>query len=311
MPILRVALVQAAPVVFDRAASIEKVAALAAEAAATGAELALFPEAFLSGYPSGLDWGGRGTAIKGDEAPRDFARRYHASAVTVPSADTERLGTIARENRLHLVVGCIERDGGTLYCAVLFFDPEGRLFARRRKVMPTAAERLVWGQGDGSTLTVHETPLGRMGAVICWENYMPLLRASMYAQGIELYLAPTADDFDGWFPTMQHIALEGRCFVLSCNQFTRRGDFPKDYGSFPTDDPDFVVSRGGSCLVDPSGRFVIPPHFDGPAVLTAEIDTSLIAEGKFSFDSVGHFARPDLFRLEVDRTPRAPVTFTR
>lgn len=310
MPVLRVALVQAAPVVFDRAATIEKVAALAAEAAEKGAELVLFPEAFLSGYPNGLDWGGKGTAIKSEEAPRDYARRYHASAVAVPSADTERLGAIARKNRLHLVVGCIERDGGTLYCAVLFFNPEGALFGQRRKVMPTVAERLVWGQGDGSTLTVHETRLGRMGAVICWENYMPLLRASMYAQGIELYLAPTADDFDTWFPTMQHIAVEGRCFVLSCNQFTRRGDFPKDYGSFPSDDPAFVVSRGGSCLVDPFGQFVIPPHFDGPAVLTAEIDTALIAEGKFSFDCVGHYARPDLFRLEVDRTPRAPVTFT-
>jgi nitrilase len=148
-----------------------------------------------------------------------------------------------------------------------------------------------------------------MGAVICWENYMPLLRASMYAQGIELYLAPTADDFDSWFPSMQHIAAEGRCFVLSCNQFTRRGDFPKDYGSFPSEDPDAIVSRGGSCLVDPFGRFVIEPHFDGPAVLTAEIDTALIAQGKYSFDCVGHYARPDLFRLEVDRRPRAPVTF--
>ena len=250
MSLIRVALVQAAPVVFDRAATIENAAALAAEAAAKGAQLALFPEAFISGYPNGLDWGGAGTAIRGEEAQRDYARRYHGSALVVPGAETERLGAIARKNRLHLVIGDIERDGGTLYCAVLFFNPEGVLFARRRKVMPTVAERLVWGQGDGSSLEVHDTPLGRMGAVICWENYMPLLRASMYAQGIELYLAPTADDVDAWFPSMQHIAAEGRCFVLSCNQFTRRGDFPKDYGSFPTDDPQFVVSRGGSCLVE-------------------------------------------------------------
>jgi nitrilase len=309
MSLIRVALVQAAPVVFDHAATIEKTAELAAEAAAKGAQLALFPEAFISGYPNGLDWGGAGTAIRGEEGQRDYGRRYHASAVVVTSTETERLGVIARKNRLYLVVGVIEREGGTLYCAVLFFNPEGVLFGRRRKVMPTVAERLVWGQGDGSTLQVHDTPLGRMGAVICWENYMPLLRASMYAQGIELYLAPTADDIDSWFPSMQHIAVEGRCFVLSCNQFTRRGDFPKDYGSFPSDDPGFVVSRGGSCLVDPFGQFIIPPHFDGPAILTAEIDTAQIAEAKFSFDCVGHYARPDLFRLEVDRTPRAPVTF--
>ena len=159
----------------------------------------------------------------------------------------------------------IERDGGTLYCSVLFFAPDGALMGKHRKLMPTAAERLVWGFGDGSTMPVFETPIGRLGAVICWENYMPLLRMHMYAQGIQIYCAPTADDRETWLSTLRHIALEGRCFVLGCNQFARRSDYPADYPAIQGNDPAAVMSRGGSCIIDPLGRVLAGPDFDGPS----------------------------------------------
>ncbi len=217
MSVIRVAVVQAAPLAFDREATLAKVRALAAEAAAPRAHLIVFPEAFVSGYPRGLDFGAR----IGSRSPegREMFRRYWESSVDIPGPAVEALGGAARQAGAYLVIGVIEREGGTLYCSVLFFDPDGSLMGKHRKLMPTAAERLVWGQGDGSTMPVFDTPIGKLGAVICWENYMPMLRMHMYAQGIQIYCAPTADDRETWLSTMRHIALEGRCFVLGCNQF--------------------------------------------------------------------------------------------
>jgi nitrilase len=174
--------------------------------------------------------------------------------------------------------------------------------------MPTASERLVWGFGDGSTMPVFETTLGRMGAVICWENYLPLMRAAMYAKGIELYCAPTADPRDTWVASMRHIAVEGRCFVLSCNQFNRAREFPPDYGAVHGNDPNAVVTRGGSCIVDPFGNFLAGPNTDDEVILTAEIDRAQIVRGKFDLDVVGHYARPDIFQLQVDERAKKPVT---
>ena len=208
------------------------------------------------------------------------------------------------------MIGVIERDGGTLYCTVLFFAPNGRYLGKHRKLMPTTAERLVWGFGDGSTLPVFDTPLGRLGAVICWENYMPLLRMAMYAKGIQLYCAPTADGRDTWIATMRHIALEGRCFVLSCNQFARRSDYPADYATPFGDDPGTVLARGGSCIVDPLGQFLAGPAFTDACILTADLDMGAIARGKYDFDVVGHYAWPDVFRLHVNEQPRPVVTTT-
>jgi nitrilase len=302
----KVAVVQAAPVVFDRERTLQKVAALAAEAAGKGARLVLFPEAFISGYPKGLDFG----AVLGsrtEEGRADF-QRYWESSVDMRGAAIERLGGVARRNRIYLVIGVVERDGGTLYCCVLFFAPNGSLLGKHRKVMPTASERLVWGFGDGSTLPVFDTSLGRLGAVICWENYMPLLRTAMYGKGIELYCAPTADSRDSWFASVRHIAVEGRCYVLSCNQFTRRSDFPADYRSIYGDDPNTIVSRGGSCVVDPFGNFLVGPNTEGEAILIAEIDRAQIVRGKYDLDVVGHYARPDIFQLHVDERPKSPVT---
>ena len=305
MSMVRVAVVQAAPVGFDREATIARVAALAADAAGQGAGLALFPEAFVSAYPRGLDFGARVGSRTAEG--REWFRRYWASAVDVPGPACDALGAVARANRLHLVIGVVERDGGTLYCSVLFFGPDGSLLGKHRKLMPTAAERLVWGFGDGSTLPVLETPLGRVGAAICWENYMPLLRMHLYGQGVELYCAPTADDRDSWQATVRHVALEGRCFVLGCNQFATRADYPADYPIDPALPPDAVLSRGGSVIVDPLGRVVAGPLWDGPGLLVADLDRDEIARGKYDFDVVGHYSRPDVFRLVVRTAPNVPV----
>ena len=221
---LRVAVVQAGAIPFEVERSVEKACSLLADAAATGAELAVFPEAFVSAYPKGLDFGCR-LGMRSPEGREDF-RRYWASAIEVPGPYTDALGAAARENHIHFVIGVIERDGGTLYCTALFFSPAGKLLGKHRKLMPTAMERLVWGFGDGSTIPVIDTPIGKMGAVICWENYMPLLRMAMYSKGIQLYCAPTADDRDSWIPTMQHIAFEGRCFVLASCSISNGAPFP-------------------------------------------------------------------------------------
>lgn len=303
------AVVQAAPVPFDRERTLEKLRDLAADAVRRGAKLAVFPEAFVSAYPKGLDFGAR-LGMRTREGREDF-RRYFDSAVDVPGPAVDFLARVARENRLHLVVGVIEREIGTLYCTVLFFAPDGRYLGKHRKLMPTALERLVWGFGDGSTLPVFDTPLGRLGAVICWENYMPLLRTAMYAKNIQLWCAPTADGRRTWIPTMQHVALEGRCFVFSCNQFTRRGDFPADYRAVQGDDPDTVISEGGSCIVSPLGEILAGPDYDGECILTAEIDLAEIARGKYDFDVVGHYARPDVFRLVVNERPQPAVVIER
>jgi nitrilase len=301
----KVAVVQATPVVFDRERTLKKVHALTGEAARQGARLVVFPEAFVSAYPRGLDFGAV-VGSRSDEGREQF-RRYWESSVDVPGPAVEALARTARSFRIYLVIGVIERDRGTLYCTVLFFAPDGSYLGKHRKVMPTASERLVWGFGDGSTMPVYDTPLGRVGAVICWENYLPLMRAAMYAKGIELYCAPTADPRDSWIASMRHIAVEGRCFVLSCNQFNRRRDFPSDYRAAFGDDPDAVVTRGGSCIVDPFGNFLAGPNTESEAILTAEIDRAQIVRGKFDLDVVGHYARPDIFHLQVDERPKMPV----
>jgi nitrilase len=302
----KVAVVQAAPVAFDRKNTLEKAHALAGEAARQGAQLVLFPEAFVSGYPRGLDFG----AVVGSrsEKGREDFRRYWVSSVDVPGPAVGELGRTARKNRIYLVIGVVERDGGTLYCSVLFFAPDGSFLGKHRKIMPTGSERLVWGFGDGSTLPVFDTPFGKLGAVICWENYLPLMRAAMYAKGIEVYCAPTADCRDSWIASVRHIAVEGRCFVLACNQFNRRRDFPDDYDSTYGRDPEAVVTRGGSCIVDPFGNFLAGPNMEDEVILIAEIDRAQIIRGKYDLDVVGHYARPDIFQLYVDERPKRPVT---
>jgi nitrilase len=304
----KAAVVQAAPVVFDRDATIERVGTLTADAASKGARLVVFPEAFVSAYPKGLDFGAR-VGGRTPEGRRMF-RRYFESAVDVPGLAVDILASIAREHAVYLVIGVIEREGGTLYCTVLFFDAAGELMGKHRKLMPTAMERLVWGMGDGSTMPVFDTPIGKIGAVICWENYMPLLRTAMYAKGIQLYCAPTVDDRDTWARSMQHIAFEGRCFVLSAVQYLRRGDCPGDYPAIQGNDPATVLIRGGSVIVNPQGAVLAGPNYEGEAILLADINLDEIAEGKYDLDVVGHYARPDVFRLTVNERPTPAVSIS-
>lgn len=304
MPRIKVAAVQAATIPFDGPAATQRTVALIAEAAATGAKIAVFPEAFIGGYPKGLDFGcsvGRRTT----EGRADFVR-YVRGAITVPGPEVDQLAAACAEHDIHVVVGIIERDGGTLHCTVLYLGPDG-LLGKHRKVMPTGSERLVWGFGDGSTLTVVDTPYGKLGGAICWEHYMPLLRAAYYGKGVEIWAAPTADDRETWISTMRHVAMEGRCFVISACQVMRRSDFPEDYASRIEAAPDAWMMHGRSVIVGPLGEVLAGPVLDEETILTAEIDLDDIIGAKLDFDPIGHYARPDLFSLNVDEAPQLPV----
>jgi nitrilase len=302
---VKVAVVQASSVPFDAEACVDKAIKLIAEAAATGAKLIVFPEAFVTGYPKGLNFG---LAIGArDPVGREEFRLYLDAAIEIPGPQTQRLGEAAAAHNCYVVIGAIERELGTCYCTVLFFAPDGRLLGKHRKLMPTALERMIWGFGDGSTLTVVDSPYGRIGSVICWENYMPMLRMAMYSKNVALYCAPTADDRDTWLPSMQHVALEGRCFVLTACQFIRKSEFPGTVRVALGDSPDAVLMRGGSAIISPLGRVLAGPHYDGETVLTATLDLNEIGRGKFDFDVAGHYSRPDVFQLIVNEAPMAAV----
>ena len=305
---VRAAVIQAGSVPFDTEACVKKAIRLTGEAAATGAQLVVFPEAFIPGYPKGLNYG----LVVGARDPvgREEFRLYLEAAIAVPGPETQRLGEAAAIHGVYLVIGVIERELGTCYCTVLFFGPDGRLLGKHRKLMPTALERMIWGFGDGSTLTVVDSPFGRIGSVICWENYMPMLRMAMYSKNVALYCAPTADDRDTWLPSMQHVALEGRCFVLTACQFIRKRDFPDSVRVSLGDSPDAVLMRGGSAIVSPLGKVLAGPHFDGETILTATLDLHDIGRGKFDFDVAGHYSRPDVFRLLVNESCAQAVTTT-
>jgi nitrilase len=310
---IKVAVVQAAPVLFDREATLEKARGLIAQVAEQGAQLILFPEAFVPAYPRGLSFG---TAV-GSRSPegRKIWQSYWENSVEVPGPATEKLGDAARKAKVYLAIGVIERDAkrssGTLYCTLLYFGPDGRLLGKHQKLKPTAAERLIWGEGDGSTLTVVETEIGNIGGLICWENYMPLARMTMYNKGVELYLAPTADARDTWQSTLRHIACEGRCFVLGCNQYMTKAMYPVDLKELKElgDQPD-VLCRGGSTIISPLGEVLAGPLYDQEGILFATLDLGEIARSKFDFDVVGHYARPDVFQLVVNENVSLPVVST-
>ncbi|MBP7140965.1 MAG: carbon-nitrogen hydrolase family protein [Opitutaceae bacterium] len=302
---VKVAVVQESSVPFDAAATTEKACRLIGEAAGNGAEFVLFPEAFLGTYPKGLTF----DAPVGQRLPegRDEFLRYFQGAVELNGPELRQIEKSARQHNVFVVLGIVERGGSTLYCAVVYFDPKRGRVGTRRKLMPTAAERLIWGFGDGSTLDVIESDVGKTAAVVCWENYMPALRSTMYAQGVEIYCAPTADDRPTWLSSMQHIALEGRCYVLSAAQFIRRREFGDNYRSVLVKNPDEAVMRGGSVIVGPLGEILAGPVFDEATVLYAELDNAKLVKSKMDFDPIGHYARPDIFSLKVDRGAKCAV----
>lgn len=310
-PTVKAAVIQASPILFDRDATVKKTVDLIGQAASMGARLLLFPEAFIPAYPRGLSFG----TVVGERKPggRETWQRYWANSVDVPGPVTVAIGEAARQANAYVCIGVIERDArdgrGTLFCTLLYFGPDGALLGKHRKLKPTGSERLIWGEGDGSTLTVLETPLGKVGGLICWENYMPLARMAMYAKGVEIYLAPTADARDAWQSTMRHIALEGRCFVLGCNQYVTRAMYPADLSGVEdlVDQPE-IMCRGGSVIVSPLGEVIAGPLYDKEDILCAELDLAEVVRSKLDFDVVGHYARPDLFQLIVDESPRKSVT---
>lgn len=304
---VRVAVIQASPVRLDREETTAKACQLIEEAGRRGAELAVLPEVLIPGYPRGI---GFGTVIGSrSDAGRKTYARYWENSVEVPGDVTEAVGAACARAGLFAVIGVSERDsivrGSTLYNTLLYFGPDGSLLGKHRKLKPTGSERLIWGEGDGSTLTTVRTPFGVVGGLICWENYMPLARMAMYAKGVEIYLAPTADNRDSWQATIRHIACEGRCFVLACNQFMTRSMIPaewEDIGAGPD-----VISRGGSAIVDPLGDYVAGPLFGEEGMLVADLDLDRITESRFDLDVAGHYNRPDVFRLQVDERARPAV----
>lgn len=308
---VRVAVVQAAPVIMDKEATLEKVITLTEKAAADGAEIVVFPEAYIPAYPRGLGFKTK-VGSRSPEGKEDWLR-YWKNSVQVPGQTTAKLAELARENNIYLVIGVIEKEGtvkGTLYCTVLYFSPEGEMLGKHQKLKPTGSERYIWGEGDGSTLTAVDTPYGKLGGLICWENYMPLARAAMYAKGTKIYVAPTADSREEWQSTIRHIALEGRCFVLSCNQFVTKEMYPKDLACYEEleSSPD-LMCRGGSAIIAPNGDYIAGPVYDREEILMADLDLDLIEKSKFDFDVNGHYSRPDVFQLIVNEKKQESVSW--
>ncbi|MFN3936058.1 MAG: carbon-nitrogen hydrolase family protein [Gemmobacter sp.] len=303
---MKAAVAQIAAIPDDPMATARKAAATLREAAGEGARLVVFPEALIGGYPKGASFG----APIGMRRPegREAFRRYFEASVTLDGPEMAELAEAAADSGAFAVAGIIERDGGTLYCTAVYLDGAKGIVGKHRKLMPTAGERLIWGFGDGSTMKAVDADFGTVGAVICWENYMPALRMHMYAQGVQFYCAPTADDRDTWLPTMQHIALEGRCFVLTACQHITRAAFGAAHESALGDDPATVMMRGGSAIVSPLGRVLAGPNFDGETVLYADLDPAEIPRAKYDFDVTGHYARPDVFQLMVDTRAKRAVS---
>ncbi len=296
---LKLAAVQAAPILFDPDATLDRFGAWLRQAAEAGADLVVFPEAFLGGYPKGVDFGAR-VGSRNPEG-RELFQLYFETAFDPAGARFGKVKELVAGAGLHVVTGLMEPVGGTLYCSAAALDPKGEIAGWHRKLMPTAMERIIWGFGGGDTMKVAETEIGRVSMTICWENYMPLYRQHLYNQGAELYCAPTVDDRPVWLPSMQMIALEGRCFVTSACQYMTLADVKAGvaYDAIQGDAPQTVLINGGSCIVSPLGEVLAGPVYGETALVTAEIDKGEITRGKFDLDTAGHYARPDLFDLRV------------
>lgn len=299
---LRVALVQASPVMFNKDATIEKVCSQIREAGANGAELIVFPESLIPCYPYGLTYGF--TVGSRTEACRDDWKIYYDNAVLCPSADTDKIGAAAKDAKAYVSIGYTERglENGTLYCSNMIFSPEGKLLCNHRKLKPTGAERLVWGDANRDYFPVVESPWGNMGALICWENYMPLARVALYQKGVSLYLCPNTNNNPEWHDTIKHIAIEGKCFVFHVNQYFTKDMYPKNYhgpAAREIENLPEAPCNGGSAIIDPYGHYVTEPVWDRECIIYADIDPDEAARARMEFDACGHYSRPDVTELIV------------
>ena len=308
---VNVSVVQDAPVLFHLSQTIEKIGDLTQKAAFQNTDLVLFPEAFIPAYPRGLGFG----MVVGNrkEIGRELWLKYWENSISLESDEVKQLCKIARQNSVFLSVGIIEKDQtseNTLYCSQIYINKTGTVAGIHRKLKPTGSERLIWGEGDGSTLTVVNTEFGKVGGLICWENYMPLARMAIYGKGVQIYLAPTADSRDNWQATLKHIACEGRCFVLGCNQYVTKSMYPEELPMIDElSQMDEQMCRGGSAIISPQGEVLAGPLFDEAGILRAELDLNQIAKAKLDFDVTGHYARPDIFQLKVNESSWKTVRY--
>ena len=294
---LTVALIQAAPVLFDKEASIDKAVTLIRQASQKGAQLVVFPESFIPCYPRGLSFGMYVGGALADG--RDDYKLYFDNSVVIPD-DLTKISAVCKDTGCFVSLGITERekDSGTLYCTNVFIDGNGEFMGKHRKIKPTGAERCIWGEGGAEDLKTFDTPFGKIGCLICWENYMPLARTALYEQGVDIYIAPTADSRKEWQATVRHIAQEGRCFVLSCNQFVTRDMYPSNVKTL-LDGHINEICPGGSCIVSPTGKYIVDAIWHREEIITATLDLNSLAAARLDFDPCGHYSRPDILSLTV------------
>lgn len=299
---VKVAVVQDAPVFFDKEKTIQKISDWAKKGKEQNCHLVLFPESFIPGYPRGFDFGTK--VGSRSEAGRELYLEYFKNSIDLESEDLTLLESIAKENNLYLVIGVTEqvKNTGSLYCSMLYISPVNGLLGVHRKIKPTGQERVIWAEADGASLVSFDTPIGKLGGLICWENLMPLARFSMYQQGVEIYLAPTADSRDSWTSMMRHIAMEGKCYVLGCNQFFKKSMHTERFQALLENEHE-EICRGGSIIVGPQGEIIAGPLYDKSGMLTAELDLEKLIANKLDFDAIGHYSRKDIFHIEIKNQP--------
>lgn len=298
--ICKIALVQAEPVMFDKAASLEKALKYIDEAATQNPDLIVFPELFIPGYPVGMNFGF--SVGKRTEDGRKDWKRYYDASVVAGEEEFEQLAETAKKTGTYISIGFSERDSviGTLYNSNVIFEPDGS-YKVHRKLKPTGSERVVWGDANKDYFPITETPWGPIGSLICWESYMPLACVALYQKGITIYISPNTNDNLEWQATIQHIAIEGKCFFVNSDMIIRRSSYPSDLeeGDAVSNLPEFVC-RGGSCVIDPYGHYLTEPVWDEETIIYAELDMNLVSACKMEHDAVGHYARPDVLELKVN-----------
>ena len=300
--IVKVAVVQEAPIFFDKEKTLAKVEQITKSYAQKKCDLIVFPESFVPGYPRGFTFGA--TVGRRSDAGRQLYTDYYNNSIDLESSDLKRLESLSAENQIYIVIGVTERQNinGSLYCSVLYISPTNGLLGVHRKIKPTGTERLIWAEASAESLVTIDSKIGKLGGLICWENYMPLARMAMYLKGVEIYIAPTADARDQWTSTMQQIALEGRCFVLGCNQYMTKSMYPKEYQDLITNENEDMCP-GGSIIVSPLGNIISGPLYHENGVLVADLDLEDITRSKLDFDVIGHYSRDDIFKFKIPKQP--------